>query len=356
MRELRDTLLTCLLAGLFALAGCASTGPATTAATGAPAPTSPAVAGAVADTDATADARVVETALPGPAFAGAPIRLAIHLPPHYDADDADDARFPVLYVNDGQDMAAVGLASTLRALRAEGAIRDLIVVAIHMPSDRMGAYGLSDRRAGHPVVAQTRYGPVGTHAHAYSEWIANTLVPHVDAHYRTRPAPDARAILGWSLGALNAFNLGWQYPDVFGRVGAFSPSFWLAADRSDAQSVQRTRLAQRMVDAGPPRTGLKLFLAVGTDEERDDRDGDGLHDALDDTRDLVLGWQPGNGGLRGLAQLGYSTNPDHATAPDRADVALHLLPGGKHDQPSWARMLPVFLRWAYPPGSVSGNP
>lgn len=348
---MRDATWTCLLASVLALAGCASAGTAPPAAIPASAPAQDAVVAADAN-----DARVVETTLPGPAFAGAPIRLSIHLPPQYDAADAGAARFPVLYVNDGQDMAGVALAPALRALRAEGAIRDLIVVAIHMPADRMGAYGLSDRKAGRSIVAQTKYGPVGTHAHAWSEWVAHALVPHVDARYRTRPAPDARAILGWSLGALNAFNLGWQYPEVFGRVGAFSPSFWLSVDRSDARSVQRTRLAQRMVDAGPPRVGLKLFLAVGTDEERDDRDGDGLHDALDDTRDLVLGWQPDRGGLRGLDQLGYSTNPDHATAPSHADVALHLLPGGKHDQPSWARMLPVFLRWAYAPDSVPANP
>ena len=55
-------------------------------------------------------------------------------------------------------------------------------------------------------------------------------------------------MLGWSLGGLNAFSVGWQYPDVFGRAGAFSPSFWLSAERGDTDAVQRTRLAQRMVD------------------------------------------------------------------------------------------------------------
>jgi hypothetical protein len=50
---------------------------------------------------------------------------------------------------------------------------------------------------------------------------------------------------------------------------------------------------------------------------------------------------------RGLAQLGYSTNLDHALRPSDADVALLLLDGGEHNQASWARMLPVFLQWAY---------
>ena len=172
-------------------------------------------------------------------------------------------RYPVLYVNDGQDMEAVGMLDTLARLYADGSIRPVIVVAIDMPRDRMGGYGLSDRAGGRSIVAETKYGPVGTHAHAYSEWVATELVPLVDARYRSRPSPDARAILGWSLGALNAFNLAWQYPEVFGTVGGFSPSFWLSRDRTDAAAIQRTRLVQGIVDASRPRPGLKVFFAVG---------------------------------------------------------------------------------------------
>src|SRR5207342_3793026 len=109
----------------------------------------------------------------------------------------------------------------------------------------------------------------GTQAHAYSEWLAKTLVPTIDARYRTRTTPDARAVLGWSLGALNAFNLGWQYPELVARVGAFSPSFWLSAERGDAQAVQRTRLAQQMVAGSTPHWGLQQYFAVGTNEETD---------------------------------------------------------------------------------------
>ena len=124
---------------------------------------------------------------------------------------------------------------------------------------------------------------------------------------------------------------------MFATVGGFSPSFWLSRDRTDAAAIQRTRLVQGMIDAGTPRPGLKVFFALGTDEETDDRDGDGVIDAVDDARDLV----------DGLHQLGYSTNPDHATSPNSADVAFLLVPGGEHNQASWARELPEFLRWPY---------
>jgi enterochelin esterase-like enzyme len=294
----------------------------------------------------TARSRIDTLQVEAPGIATTPLRVRVYLPPDYDANAA--IGYPVLYLNDGQDAEAVGLQPTLAALYAERTIPPVVVVAIDMPPDRMGAYGLSDRAHARSVVAQTRYGPVGTLAHAYSEWLAKTLVPMIDARYRTRATPDSRAVLGWSLGGLNAFGIGWQYPDLFGRAGAFSPSFWLSSERGDADDVQRTRLAQRMVDATTPRNGARFYFAVGTAEETDDRDGDGINDALDDTRDLIDGWRVGEEvKAKGLRQLGYGVNLDHTTRPSRADAALAVLDGGRHNQASWGRMLPGFLRWAY---------
>ncbi|MEY2169116.1 MULTISPECIES: alpha/beta hydrolase [unclassified Rhodanobacter] len=282
--------------------------------------------------------------LDAPAFAPERVTVDVYLPGDY-AWSA--RRYRTIYADDGQDMSAVGLVSTLTALCRAHAIRVPIVVAVHMLRDRMGIYGLSDRASGRSLPADTKYGAVGRRAHDYSHWLATRLVPYIDAHYRTRRAAAARSVLGWSLGGLNAFNLGWQYPEVFGRVGAFSPSFWLAADRTSGATVERTRLAQRMVDRGPKRPGLRLWFAAGTAEETNDRDHDGVIDVIGDIRDLVDGYRaPGGFRLRGLRQLGYSANMDYAAHPDRhTDVAVYLLPGGKHQQASWAKMLPLFLRW-----------
>jgi len=280
------------------------------------------------------------------AFAPEQVHVRVLLPPGY---DAARRRYPVLYVNDGQDMAAVQLRETLAQLHGERVIRPVIVVAIDMLHDRMGTYGLSDRATGCSLPGDSRFGMVGARAHDYSEWVVHTLVPYVDAHYRTDAKPAARTMLGWSLGALNAFNLGWQYPEVFGRVGAFSPSFWLAADRGSPAAIQRTRLAQRMVDGTTRRPDVRFFFAVGGEEETSDRDSDGIIDAVDDTRDLVQGWHGDDGAsLAGLAQRGYSVDMAWTEAPARTDVAYVLVPDGEHNQASWARMLPLFLRWAYP--------
>lgn len=290
---------------------------------------------------------VVPLQLEAAAFAPQKIHVTVYLPPGYMRHAA--RRYPVLYANDGQDMAAVGLTSTLDQLYREQVIEPVIVVAIRMLDDRASGYGLSDRASGRSVVGGSPIGPIGTQAQAYSAWVSTVLLPYVDAHYRTRRSARGRSVLGWSLGALNAFNLGWQYPELFGQVGAFSPSLWLAADRSTASAVQHTRLAQRMVDHSHRRKGLRLWFAVGTTEETKDRDGDGINDSVDDTQDLLQGYRGADGfSLRGLRQLGYAVNMDYAKHPSRhADAVLFLLQGGVHNQASWKQMLPEFLRWAY---------
>lgn len=288
------------------------------------------------------------------------LRVRVLLPPDY--DPASSLGYAVLYVNDGQDAEAVALRPWLDALIVSGEIAPVIAVAIDMPKDRLGAYGFSDRDAGRSLPATSRAGTIGANAHAYSEWVANALVPAIDARYRTRARPDARAILGWSLGGANAFNLGWRHPEVFARSGAFSPSFWLPADNTDADAAQRTRIAQGMVAAGQYHAGSKFFLAVGDAEETDDRDGDGVIDVLDDTRDLIDGWRVSGEDaprVKGLRQLGHSVNLDHAAKATRTDASLFVLADGRHAQASWARMLPVFLRWAYavhaPPLNATGT-
>jgi enterochelin esterase-like enzyme len=280
-----------------------------------------------------------------PGFCAAPIRIRAWLPPDY---AASQARYPVVYVNDGQDMEAVRLEPTLRALYAEGAIQRVIVVAVDMPSDRMAAYGFFDRADGAARVAHTRHGPVGTLADAYARWLVETLVPAVDARYRTLARPEARSLLGWSLGGASAFAIGWQYPDVFGRVGAFSPSFWLAADGRNADTVQSSRLAHALVDGSAPGPRPRVFIAVGDAEETDDRDGDGVIDVVDDALDLVQGWRDPQGDAhRGLRDLGLGANLEAGARRTRDPVAVLRLPGARHDQASWTRMLPAFLHWAH---------
>jgi enterochelin esterase-like enzyme len=244
------------------------------------------------------------------------ITFDVQLPPGYDA--ARRTRYPTLYLDDGQDLADVDVRQTLERLYRAQAIHPLIVVAIHMPRDRLAAYGLADRKAGRSIVSHTKYGDVGANAHAYSEWIARTLVPQIDARYRT---DGHRAMLGWSLGGIHAFSMGWNYPELFDRVGAFSPSFWLPVDQ---KAPTYARIAQTLVEAGTPPKGFRAYFAPGLEEETDDRDGDGIIDVVDDAQELAAT-------LRAKG----------------ATVDVVPMPRGQHRQHTWAAMLPGFLEWAF---------
>ncbi|MBP7369955.1 MAG: esterase family protein [Arenimonas sp.] len=256
------------------------------------------------------------------------VQVQVFLPPNYSS--TTHSRFPSLYVNDGQDAEAVALSATLKQLLAEQKIRPVIVVAVSMLPDRMGTYGFSDRTSQQSLPAQTRFGPVGLHAHDYSDWLAKSLVPSIDAQYRTIAKPVSRAIVGWSLGAANAFNIGWNYPDVFSRVGAFSPSFWLSAKTGDPT----TAIVQSLLTQKPLPPNFSLWLAVGDAEETDDRDGDGVIDVVDDAQ--------------GVIEALSAKVLQSGTANAQNDIQLKLFPGGQHNQQTWKQMLPEFLLWAYP--------
>lgn len=271
------------------------------------------------------------------------LRVRVYLPPGY-AYGAQ--RYPVLYVNDGQDMEAVELAATLQTLYASNEIQPAIVVAVDMPPDRMAGYGFFDRLRQRAIVAPTKYGDVGANAWRYAEWLTSVLVPRIDASYRTQSDAKGRALLGWSLGAASAFGIGWQYPELFGQVGAFSPSFWLSTESGHAGAVQATRIAHRDVLPARRPHAPQVFVAVGTDEETGDRDGDGIIDVIDDAGDLVAGWIDREGrwhpGICKAFPVRNAAGVQHCES-----ATMLILQGGKHQQASWARMLPPFLQWAY---------
>ena len=69
-----------------------------------------------------------------------------------------------------------------------------------------------------------KYG--GGKANVYWEFIVITLKPKIDASYRPKPSAKNTAVSGISLGGLVSFYAAIKYPEVFGKVGCFSPAFW----------------------------------------------------------------------------------------------------------------------------------
>ena len=65
----------------------------------------------------------------------------------------------------------------------------------------------------------------------YAKFLAEEVVPLIDSKYNTIKSRDGRAVLGASLGGITAVNVGLKYPNVFGRIGGQSSSFWIDNER-----------------------------------------------------------------------------------------------------------------------------
>lgn len=57
----------------------------------------------------------------------------------------------------------------------------------------------------------------------WDTFFTQDLIPYVDAHYRTLPHREARAVVGHSTGGFNAVSYGLRHPALIGVIGASSP-------------------------------------------------------------------------------------------------------------------------------------
>ena len=182
--------------------------------------------------------------------------VLIYLPPGYDGE-LDEA-YPVLYVNDGQNIfntntsfAGVdwGMDETLDRLIGEGLMRKIIVAAIFNTPERTEEYTHTpDPDEG------------GGNAEAYAFFLINELKPYIDEKYRTLPDASHTGIMGSSFGGLNALYMGWKYSHVFSIVAALSPSLWWAE-----QDIIRLIEGDDR-EMGPDR----IWLDMGSNESDED--------------------------------------------------------------------------------------
>jgi predicted alpha/beta superfamily hydrolase len=166
---------------------------------------------------------VLDTAFAIPQL-GRARRVWIYLPPGY---TTSGRRYPVIYMHDGQNVfdAATsgfgewGVDETLDSLQAAGGPGAIVVAVDHGGTKRLDEYS---------PWRNARYG--GGEGDAYVEFLVHTLKPYVDRRYRTRPNASSTGVAGSSMGGLISLYAGLKHPEVFGRVGVFSPALWFAAD------------------------------------------------------------------------------------------------------------------------------
>ena len=238
--------------------------------------------------------------------------LLVYLPPMYEAEGG--RRFPVLYMQDGQNLFDPEtsfikgnywrMGETADALTAAGAIEPLIIVGIYNSGER--------RIDEYTPVEDKRLG--GGHADAYGRMLVEELKPFVDAQYRTLPGAANSGLGGSSLGGLVSLYLGLQYPSVFSRLAVMSPSVWW-----------RNRAILKTVAILAEKPDLRIWLDIGTKEStRAVPEARLLRDGL-----IKKGWCLGE------------------------DLAYCEIEGAEHTESAWAERTGPMLRFLFHAGGTS---
>jgi len=224
----------------------------------------------------------------------------------------------LLLLNDGQDADALNLQQAMTQLYKSHKIAPLVAVAIKASSSRLDEYGV----AGIPD-----FGGRGGKAQAYTDFIIQELLPFVE---KTIGAAinGRRAFAGFSLGGLSAFDIAWNNDQYFDTVGVFSASFWWRKKDLKDGYTDNDRIMHERIRNTKDKPELRFWLMTGTEDEASDRNKNFIIDSIDDTIDII----------KELLKKGYRR---------RDDLFYYEKVGGKHDLPTWASVLPVFLCWAF---------
>jgi predicted alpha/beta superfamily hydrolase len=152
-------------------------------------------------------------------------KVWLYLPPNY---ENSDEKYPVIYMHDAQNLfddatSFVGewdVDGTLNTLY-EKTGKGFIVVAVENGGEK--------RIEEYTPYKNEKYG--GGKGDIYIDFLANELKPYIDKNYKTLTTPENTALIGSSLGGLISFYGGLKYPEVFGKIGALSTSFWFSSDK-----------------------------------------------------------------------------------------------------------------------------
>jgi metallo-beta-lactamase class B len=221
-------------------------------------------------------------------------RIWIYLPNDY---ATSTKRYPVLYMHDGQNLfdEATAFAGEWGVDESLDAVMNgCIVVGIDNGGDkRMSEYNPNDN---------DKYGK--GEGKEYLAFIVENLKPHIDKQYRTQKDKQHTWMAGSSMGGLITFYAGLYYPDVFGGLGVFSPSFWIAP-----------MLHQQIEETAKRSHGRQAYYFYAGTQEGKQMVPD-MHGIATQFKQLV--------------------NP-----PMKIDVN----PDGKHNEATWKTIFPVFYQW-----------
>jgi predicted alpha/beta superfamily hydrolase len=233
--------------------------------------------------------------------------ISIYLPPSY--MERPESRYPVLYMQDGQNLFEPERAFAGQHWRLDSAAEVAIDQRSAEPMIIVGIDHAGTGRIDEYTPTRDTMRRAGGRTNDYGRMLIEELKPAVDSRYRTRPQGENTALGGSSLGGLVSLYLGLTRPDVFSRIAAMSPSIWW-----DGKAI--LGVLDRFNAPRRPR----IWLDVGGREGRD---------ALSDVRLLrdrlmAKGWGGG-------------------------DFAYHEDRRGEHSETAWARRVGGVLEFLFPP-------
>jgi predicted alpha/beta superfamily hydrolase len=223
--------------------------------------------------------------------------VRLYLPPSY---NQGEARYPVVYMHDGQNLfdAATayagewGVDETLNEMAQHQRFEAIVVGIDNGREKRMNELNPYDH---------AKFGP--GEGRAYLNFLVGTLKPWVDRHYRTLPGRGHTAVVGISMGGVISHAAILDHPQVFGMAGVLSPAYWTAPALFD-----EARLHPLPADA-------RIYLSMGELEGPE---------AMGDVADMatLLGRQA-------------------------AAVTLHKVPGAQHNEAAWRAEFQPLLSWLF---------
>ncbi len=240
--------------------------------------------------------------------------VTVLLPPGYgDAANAE-RRYPVLYLQDGQNCLGWDpfghggwqVHTTSYDLVQRGLMAPAILVLVDNTAAREQEY-VPD--------AGTLPGPT---ADGYLDFLEQAVIRWVDGRFRTVREASGRAVGGSSYGALLSLYAAWTRPAVFGNVMAMSPSLW----RVDLSSAVIVKLP------------VRVYLDSGTVDWNGGDDGLAATTALADLL-VAKGWTP-HVDLEHAVGLGHNHSEEYWRA--------RLRPSTEADLPGvWPGALPFLF-------------
>jgi enterochelin esterase-like enzyme len=248
--------------------------------------------------------------------------LRVWLPPGYDAAENKTRHYPVLYLNDGQNLfdrtsaytgVEWGVDETADRLIRGQTIPPLIIVGIdNAQAGRMKEY-LPYRSFQPPILR-----PQGK---LYPEFLIREVMPFVCERYRVARGPENTGLGGSSLGALISLYTVMERPGIFGRLLLESPSLYI----SHRRVLKCARLCRQWPE--------KMYVAIGTREAgREDRD----RQFVEDVRQLE--------GILRRAGL------------NNERLLVWIDEGAIHSERDWAKRLPEALTFLFGMGTVPQRP